>query len=112
VTGGAGAPLYQVGRSPWTMVSEAVHHYLTVDVSASRIRVVATRLDGSQLDAFDIDPRANNGRFTGGESVPTGGGGGCSVTRGGGRGDLSMLSAVLSGYGVMLAIARRRRFTR
>lgn len=79
VTGGAGAPLRGVGRSAWTAVAESVNHYIMVEASASRLRVVATRLDGSQLDAFEIDPRANDGRFDANATLPAVGGQGCSI---------------------------------
>src|SRR5207253_1119267 len=52
VTGGAGAPLRSVSGAPWTRVKESTHHFLVVEASASRVRVIAKRSDGSQLDSF------------------------------------------------------------
>ncbi len=111
VTGGAGAPLYGVGRSSWTATSESVNHYMIIDASPTSIHIVTKRLDGTQLDTVDIDPRANNGQFTGTETLPSAGGRGCSVGPGSisARGDLMAMMAMLFGYGAYLAAQRTRR---
>ena len=76
VTGGAGAPLHDAAGGPWTMVKEASHHFMVVEANGTRVHVMAKRSDGSQLDSFDIDPRANNaGRYAHATSMPTAGGG-------------------------------------
>lgn len=54
VTGGAGAPLVEVGREWWTAVSESVYHYCIVDVQASQLRITVYRLNGSVLDSFNL----------------------------------------------------------
>jgi hypothetical protein len=80
VTGGGGAPLRGAAGAAWTAVKESAYHYVTVQASPTRIRVVARRLDGTQLDAFEVDPRANDGgRYASASRLPAPGGGGCAM---------------------------------
>jgi predicted phosphodiesterase len=111
VTGGAGAPLRSVGRSAFTVTSESVHHYLMVEASPTKIRVTATRLDGTPLDAFEIDPKANDQRYSGDDPRPAPGGTGCNVSKGG-AGSLAPLAAALGLLALRLEVRRRRRATK
>jgi 3',5'-cyclic AMP phosphodiesterase CpdA len=54
VTGGGGAPLYDVGHSPWTVISEKTYHFCLVDVNATSMIVQAMKTDGSVFDSFII----------------------------------------------------------
>lgn len=113
VTGGAGAPLHGTRPNAWTTVSEASHHYLLVEASATRISVVAKRLDGTQLDAFDLDPRANEGRFDTASPLPVSHAAGCAALFGG-RGRSEGNAALGTMVPVMgtLAVASIRRRSR
>ncbi len=59
VTGGGGAPLYDVAGDWWTEVAEAVAHYCLVTVHGPHLAFQALRLDGSILDAFELEGRAD-----------------------------------------------------
>ncbi|RLE38137.1 hypothetical protein DRJ23_05050 [Candidatus Acetothermia bacterium] len=50
-TGGAGAPLVDVGRGWWTAVSESSYHYIMLLVRPTQISMTVKRLDGSVLDS-------------------------------------------------------------
>lgn len=59
VTGGGGAPLYQVAPNPLagllgrrTLVASSEHHYLIVEVQGERLEVVARTPSGRVLDRF------------------------------------------------------------
>jgi 3',5'-cyclic AMP phosphodiesterase CpdA len=54
VTGGGGAPLYDVGQSSWTMYSEKTYHYCVVSVNASALTCIAKKPDGSVFDSFTL----------------------------------------------------------
>lgn len=55
VTGGAGAPLYDVGTDcDHTYVTEKTRNYVLVDVNGATLSVKAHRLDGSVLDEFEF----------------------------------------------------------
>jgi hypothetical protein len=112
VTGGAGAPLRGVRPSEWTRVAESVHHFVTVDASTTRVHVRATRLDGSTLDDFELDPRANNGRFGAERPLPTAGGGGCAMLFTSGpprRADRADLGTALPVAGALVVRRARRK---
>jgi hypothetical protein len=54
VTGGGGAPLYEV-RPKWGFaVQEATHHWIQVEVNGPTAKIRAVRADGTQLDSFEI----------------------------------------------------------
>ncbi len=61
VTGGGGAPLYDVNESvgsfpqdvPFRKAGVAAHHFVRVDVEAGRFRGQAIGIDGGVLDAFE-----------------------------------------------------------
>ncbi len=54
VSGGAGAPLYDVQTTcPHTFVTEATPHYLVLKVGDKKLEYQAFRLDGTALDSFD-----------------------------------------------------------
>jgi hypothetical protein len=52
VTGGGGAPLYDVGHSPWTIYSEKTFHYCLLTVDPSTLLFEAKKPDGFVFDSF------------------------------------------------------------
>ncbi len=52
VTGGGGAPLYDVGHSPWTVYSEKTYHYCLLTVNSSTVTFEAKKPDGFVFDSF------------------------------------------------------------
>jgi len=55
VAGGAGAPLYDVGRDCyWTARIEPVHHVMVVDAGPRTLEARTLRRDGSELDRFTL----------------------------------------------------------
>lgn len=52
VTGGGGAPLYDVGHSPWTVYSEKTFHYCLFSVNTSTLTFEAKRPNGDVFDSF------------------------------------------------------------
>ena len=55
VTGGGGAPLYNLGSEAWTAASAAVHHYVRVSVSGCSLTGEAVRTDGQVIDSFAVN---------------------------------------------------------
>jgi hypothetical protein len=56
VTGGGGAPLYDVGHSSWTIYSEKTYHYCLLTVNSEQLTVQAIKPDGTLFDSFTISP--------------------------------------------------------
>jgi 3',5'-cyclic AMP phosphodiesterase CpdA len=56
VTGGGGAPLYDVGHSPWTVYSEKTYHYCLLNVTSEQLTLQAIKPDGTLFDSFTILP--------------------------------------------------------
>jgi acid phosphatase type 7 len=54
VTGGGGAPLYDVGHNPWTVYSEKTYHYCLLTVNSSLLTFEAIKPDGTVFDSFMI----------------------------------------------------------
>jgi hypothetical protein len=54
VTGGGGAPLYDIGQSWWTIHSEKTYHYCLVSVDQMELNFQAKKPDGSIIDSFII----------------------------------------------------------
>lgn len=54
VTGGGGAPLYNVGHSWWTICSEKTYHYCLVTVNQEELTFIAKKPDGTIFDSFSI----------------------------------------------------------
>jgi hypothetical protein len=52
VTGGGGAPIYDVGHSPWTIYSEKTFHYCLLTVNSSTLTFEAKKPDGLVFDSF------------------------------------------------------------
>lgn len=52
VTGGGGAPLYDVGSSWWTIYSEKTSHYCLVTVDQNELFFEAKKPDGTVFDSF------------------------------------------------------------
>ncbi|MCX6662435.1 MAG: metallophosphoesterase family protein [Euryarchaeota archaeon] len=52
VTGGGGAPIYDVGHSPWTVYSEKTYHYCMLTVNSSTLTFEAKKPDGFVFDSF------------------------------------------------------------
>lgn len=119
VTGGAGAPLYGVGKSAFTAFSRATYHFMDVSVTPTELVVEARDADGNVFDAVRFQnttalPADGDGRAVdegAGAGAGSGGGddlpgmtqvaGGCGY--GGGATWLAGLGAVAA-----LATARRR----
>ena len=55
VTGGGGAPLYRVGRSKWTVVSNSTYHYCKVSINSSHLYFESLKPDGVLIDSFEIN---------------------------------------------------------
>ena len=55
VTGGGGAPLYDVGCSWWTVHAEKTYHYCLVTANQSVLTFEAIKPDGTLFDAFSIE---------------------------------------------------------
>jgi predicted phosphodiesterase len=55
VTGGGGAPLYEVGKSPWTAVARKVNHFCYVEVLGDILNMKAISIDGAVFDSLTID---------------------------------------------------------
>ncbi|HEY7678123.1 MAG TPA: hypothetical protein VIG69_13700, partial [Candidatus Methylomirabilis sp.] len=69
VSGGGGADLYPVGRSPWTAHSRSIHHVVRANVRGCALDLQAVAADGAVFDRAPIDrcghePQAG-GRRTG-----------------------------------------------
>ncbi|MBT3345567.1 MAG: hypothetical protein HOH74_12765 [Gemmatimonadetes bacterium] len=64
VTGGGGAPLYKIDsvENPYQQVAVSTNHYLTVDVSASRLEMTAIDVEGEVLDHFEVPVGPNTKR--------------------------------------------------
>jgi len=60
ITGGGGAPLYEIGApngEPHTVEHNAsVHHYVIVDVEGSELKITAMGLDGQPIDTLSLLP--------------------------------------------------------
>jgi 3',5'-cyclic AMP phosphodiesterase CpdA len=54
VTGGGGAPLYNVGSSWWTIFSEKTYHYCFITANQSLLTLRAIKPDGVIIDSFTI----------------------------------------------------------
>ena len=55
VTGGGGAPLYNVGANWWTIYSEKTYHYCYVSVNQSQLIFKAINSEGVVIDDFFIN---------------------------------------------------------
>ena len=55
VTGGAGAELYQTGRSAWTAFSRSVHHYVRAMISSTDLSLEAVDMNGAVIDRFTLN---------------------------------------------------------
>jgi len=55
VTGGGGAPLYDVGSNWWTIYSEKTYHYCTVTANQSQLKFQAIKPNGTIFDSFTIN---------------------------------------------------------
>jgi hypothetical protein len=54
VTGGGGAPLYDIGESWWTVYSEKTYHYCLVTANQEELSFEAKKPDGTVFDSFVI----------------------------------------------------------
>ena len=54
VSGGGGAPLYSVGRSDWTAVSESVAHFCMVSINGGQLDLDVYDIEGNAIDAFTL----------------------------------------------------------
>ena len=55
VTGGGGAPPYDIGSKWWTIFSEKVHHFCMINIEDNILSFEAKRVNGSVLDSFIIN---------------------------------------------------------
>jgi hypothetical protein len=55
VTGGAGAGLYQTGRSVWTAFSRSAHHYVRALISPTDVSLEAVDISGAVIDRFTLN---------------------------------------------------------
>jgi hypothetical protein len=55
VSGGGGGPLYDVGRSPWTAVSRATHHYVRGSIAGCTATLEAIDRTGARFDRYIVD---------------------------------------------------------
>lgn len=55
VTGGGGAPLYNIRSKWWTVYSEKAYHFCLLNVENNVLNFNAKRADGSVIDCFTID---------------------------------------------------------
>ncbi len=60
-TAGGGAPLYKIKPQPFMAVSQSIHHFTMLEVSAEKIEGEAIDLDGNTIDKFSI---SKNGYLT------------------------------------------------
>jgi hypothetical protein len=59
ITGGGGAPLYDVNKPPEgiTKKVESTEHFVVVKVEGKTARVEALRLDGTSIEVTELTPR-------------------------------------------------------
>jgi len=57
VTGGGGAPLYDVGSGPWTLHAESAFHFCRLSCTQDQLQVTAIDVDGRELDSFALAAR-------------------------------------------------------
>jgi calcineurin-like phosphoesterase family protein len=119
VSGGGGAPLYRIDRlEPTSLKAESTYHFILITATASTMKLVARRVDGTVLDAcgfakgqpWDCDPPASvtlPPLEPGGGGRPRASAASCRCESGGKGGDRSAVTvmAIL----VVLAGARRLR---
>jgi hypothetical protein len=55
VTGGGGAPLYDVGEKWWTIHSEKSYHYCLLTINADTLLFEAKNVEGNRIDSFSIE---------------------------------------------------------
>ena len=55
VTGGGGAPLYDVDSSSWTAHSEKTYHFCLIDITAKKLFLRAIKPNGTVFDTLVID---------------------------------------------------------
>jgi len=54
VTGGGGAPLYDVGSNWWTATKISTNHWCDIDAADDHLTLTAKKIDGSVIDQFTI----------------------------------------------------------
>lgn len=54
VTGGGGAPLYNIGESWWTEYSEKCYHYCLISADSNKLTLDAKKPDGTIIDKLTI----------------------------------------------------------
>jgi predicted phosphodiesterase len=55
VSGGGGAPLYEVGKSDWTIESKSIHHFCLVKIAGRKLSFKAININGKVFDSFVLD---------------------------------------------------------
>ncbi|MFN7951009.1 MAG: metallophosphoesterase [bacterium] len=105
-TGGAGADLYDITPSPWTVVGLKTHNYTLVDVNGQNLTVTAKNDSCSVIDSFTVNAASNNGVYHRTDPFPAdaGSGSGCNVAGGSAAGSLDFVWALAP-----LALLVRRR---
>jgi hypothetical protein len=55
VTGGGGAPLYNIGQKWWTIHSEKTYHFCLITCDMNNLTFKAVKPDGAIFDSFEIN---------------------------------------------------------
>ncbi len=54
VAAGGGAPLYEVGKNDWTVMSTSTHHFCLVNIAGHRLDLKTIKPDGSVIDSLTL----------------------------------------------------------
>jgi len=54
ITGGGGAPLYQIKQGPWSAAACSCHHYVVVEAGTDALHLVAKDRDRQIIDTFTL----------------------------------------------------------
>jgi hypothetical protein len=55
VTGGGGAPLYDIDSSPWTVASEKTYHFCLIELKGKKLFLKAIKPEGVVFDTLRLD---------------------------------------------------------
>ena len=54
VTGGAGAPLYQIGSNWWSAYTESTYHYVEIIIQGRNLQLKTFDLDNQEIDSYSL----------------------------------------------------------
>lgn len=117
VTGGGGAPLYQLGDPTEGGTSQffaSAHHYVRVRLQGQALEAAAIDTQGTVLDTFRLSsevPDPGPGPYPE-PTDPGGGGGGCAIGPGGHAGDGAVGTSGLVGFAALVALVVLRHIRR